>query len=112
MPIHTGPQPHRFARVPTHAVSVHRDREHREHPRASLKLPLRLRSVDGIAEPFPVTLVTRNISSTGVFFLCPRSLALGTTVELEIVLVSKPMGRGNVVMVSLARVMTTLSYRL
>ncbi|MBZ5539604.1 MAG: PilZ domain-containing protein [Acidobacteriia bacterium] len=104
MPIHTGPQPHRFARVPTHAVSVHRDREQREHPRASLKLPLRLRSVDGIAEPFPVTLVTRDISSTGVFFLCPRSLALGTTVELEIVLVSKPMGRGNVVMVSLARV--------
>ena len=102
MPLYNGPQPRRFARVPTHAVGVYP--EQREYPRASLKLPLRLRSVDGVAEEFPVSLVTRDISSTGVYFLCPRSLALGTTIELEIVLVSRPMGRGNVVMVSLAGV--------
>ncbi|HEX4544854.1 MAG TPA: PilZ domain-containing protein [Candidatus Acidoferrum sp.] len=95
-------QPRRFVRVPTHAVGVHP--EHREYPRATLKLPLRLRSVGSVPEDFPVTLVTRDISSTGVFFLCPKQLAKGTSIELEIVLVNKPMGLGNVVMVSLARV--------
>jgi hypothetical protein len=92
----------RFARVPTHAVGVFP--EQREYPRASLRLPLRLRSIAGRAEDFPITLVTRDISSTGVFFLCPRKLALGTPIELEVVLVSRPMGRGNVVIVSKARV--------
>jgi hypothetical protein len=92
----------RFARVPTHAVGVFP--EQREYPRASLRLPLRLRGVAGCAEDFPITLVTRDISSTGVFFLCPRKLALDTQIELEVVLVSRPMGRGNVVIVSKARV--------
>ncbi len=92
----------RFARVPTHAVGVFP--EQREYPRASLRLPLRLRGVAGRAEDFPITLVTRDISSSGVFFLCPRKLALGTQIELEVVLVSRPMGRGNVVIVSKARV--------
>src|SRR5579863_2616042 len=63
-------QPRRFTRVPTHAVGVHP--EHREYPRATLKLPLRLRSVNSVPEEFPVTLVTRDISSTGVYFLCPK----------------------------------------
>jgi len=92
----------RFARVPTHAVGVFP--EQREYPRASLRLPLRLRGVNGRAEDFPITLVTRDISSSGVFFLCPRKLDLATPIELEIVLVSRPMGRGNVVIVSHARV--------
>src|SRR5437667_36459 len=43
-----GPRPRRFARVPTHTVGVHP--EQREYPRASLRLPLRLRSVDGVEE--------------------------------------------------------------
>src|SRR5215469_4843706 len=63
-------QPRRFARVPTHAVGVHP--EHREYPRASLNLPLRLRSVNSVPEKFPISLVTRDISSTGVYFLCPK----------------------------------------
>jgi len=92
----------RFARVPTHAVGVFH--EQREYPRASLKLPLRLRSVENIAEKSPVTLVTRDISSTGVFFLCPKRLDLNASIELEIILVSRPMGRGNVVAVTVARV--------
>lgn len=92
----------RFARVPTHAFGVFP--EQREYPRASLRLPLRLRGIAGRAEDFPITLVTRDISSSGVFFLCPRKLALGTPIELEVVLVSRPMGRGNVVIVSKARV--------
>jgi hypothetical protein len=98
-------QPRRFARVPTHAVGAHP--EQREYPRATLKLPLRLRSVGGVAEKHPVTLVTRDISSTGVYFLSPKALATGTPVELEVILVSKPLGLGNVVLVSMARVRRT-----
>jgi hypothetical protein len=98
-------QPRRFARVPTHAIGVHP--EHREYPRASLKLPMRLRSVNGVPEDFPITLVTRDISSTGVYFLCPKQLSIATRIELEIVLVSRPMGRGNVVIVTLALVRRT-----
>jgi len=90
-----------FVRVPTHAVGV--NQEQREYPRASLRLPLRLRSVSGMAEEFPVTLVTRDISSTGVFFLCPKQIAIGSAIELEIVLVPRPLGRGNVVILTQAR---------
>ena len=95
-------QPRRFVRVPTHAVGVYP--EQREYPRAALNLPLRLRGAGGVPEEFPVTLVTRNISSTGVYFLCPRQLTVGASIELEIVLVSKPLGLGNVVMETTARV--------
>ena len=95
-------QPRRFSRVPTHSVGVHP--EHREYPRATLKLPLRLRSVNNVAEDSPVTLVTRDISSTGVYFLCPRPLSIGASLEIEIVLVSKPMGHGNVVLATRAHV--------
>jgi hypothetical protein len=94
--------PRRFARVPTHAIGVHP--EQREYPRATLKLPLRLRSVNHALEEFPVTLVTRDISSTGVYFLCPKQLAPGASLELEIVLVSRPLGHGNVVLTTRAHV--------
>src|SRR5690242_3742263 len=102
MPLLRAPQPRRFVRVPTHAVGVHL--EQRECPRASLRLPLKLRSVNGLLEDYPVTLVTRDISSSGVFFLCPKSLTIDTEVELDIVLVSRPLGYGNVVVSSKAHV--------
>jgi hypothetical protein len=102
MPLLRSPQPNRFVRVPTHAVGVHL--EQRERPRAALKLPLKLRSVSGVKEEFPITLVTRDISSSGVFFLCPKPIALGTEIELDVVLVSRPLGYGNVVVSSKARV--------
>ena len=105
LPLLRRPQTRRFVRVPTHAVGVHL--EHRERPRAALRLPLKLRSVAGSKEEFPVTLVTRDISSSGVFFLCPRALAPGTTIELDIVLVSRPLGYGNVVVSSKATVERT-----
>jgi hypothetical protein len=95
-------RPRRFVRVPTHAVGV--NYEQREYPRATLKLPLRLRKVGSIPEDFPVTLVTRDISSTGVFFLCPKEIAVDSLIELEIVLVSRPMGHGSVLIVTTARV--------
>jgi PilZ domain len=94
--------PRQFVRVPTHAVGVHP--EQRQYPRAKLKLPLRLRAAGGEPEPYPITLVMRNISSTGVYFLCPKPLAVGTPVELEVVLVSKPLGRGSVVMTTMAHI--------
>jgi hypothetical protein len=105
MPLLRTPQPRRFVRVPTHAVGVHL--EQRECPRASLKLPLKLRSVAGVLEQFPVSLVTRDISSSGVYFLCPRALAIGSPIELDIVLISRPLGYGNVVVSSRARVCRT-----
>ena len=101
-PLLKTPQPRRFVRVPTHAVGVHP--EQRQYPRAKLKLPLRLRAVGGEPEPYPITVVMRDISSTGVYFLCPKQLAVRTPVELEVVLVSKPMGRGSVVMTTMAHV--------
>ena len=97
--------PRQFVRVPTHAVGVHP--EHRQYPRAKLKLPLRLGAVGGVPEEHPITLVMRNISSTGVYFLCPKHLLVGTRVMLEVVLVSKPMGLGSVIMTTMAHVCRT-----
>ena len=94
--------PRRFVRVPTHAVGVHP--EQRQYPRAKLKLPLRLSAVGGVPEDHPITLVMRNISSTGVYFLCPKHLEVGTRILLEVVLVSKPMGLGSVIMTTMAHV--------
>ncbi len=98
-------QPRRFVRVPTYAVGVHP--EHREYPRAALNLALRLRGAGGVPEESPRTLVTRDLSSTGVYFLCPRRLTVGSSIELEIVLVSKPLGLGNVVVATMAHVCRT-----
>jgi PilZ domain-containing protein len=87
--------PHRtFLRVPTHAISVVEDR--RRSPRACLSLPLQLISVAGNPEPEPVTLVTKNISSSGIFFLAPRAIEAGTAIELAVALVERPMGCGSV----------------
>ena len=97
--------PRQFVRVPTHAVGVHP--EQRQYPRAKLKLPLRLSAVAGVPEEHSITLVMRNISSTGVYFLCPKHLGVGTRILLEVVLVSKPMGLGSVIMTTLAHVCRT-----
>ena len=102
LPLLRSSLPRQFVRVPTHAVGVHP--EHRQYPRAKLKLPLRLRAVGGDLERYPITLVMRNISSTGVYFLCPKQLTVGTRVELEVVLVSKPLGRGSVVMTTMGHI--------
>lgn len=96
------PGPRRFARVPTHAIGV--ARENRRYPRAKLSLPLRLIRVAGVAEPFPVTLVTRNISSSGIYFLAPRQIPTGASVELEVALVDRPMGQGRVQMYTAAHI--------
>jgi hypothetical protein len=96
------PGPRRFARVPTHTVGVADER--RRYPRARLSLPLRLTRIGDIVEPVPVTLVTRNISSSGVYFLAPRDIEPGTAIELEVALVEKPFGLGGVQMCTAAHV--------
>lgn len=100
---HSGkPGPRRFTRVPTHAVGVAEER--RRYPRAALALPLRLTRIGSKTEPYPVTLVTRNISSSGVYFLAPREIEPGTAIELEVALVERPLGFGSVQMCTAAHI--------
>src|ERR1700734_1812966 len=96
------PGPRRFARIPTHAIGVATER--RGNPRASLSLPLRLIRVGEAQEPVPVTLVTRNISSSGIYFLAPRKFEPGTAIELEVALVERPQGQGSVQMCTAAHI--------
>jgi hypothetical protein len=78
--------------------------ERRRYPRASLALPLRLTRIGNAVEPIPVTLVTRNISSSGVYFLAPREIEPGTAIELEVALVERPLGFGSVQMCTAAHI--------
>jgi len=96
------PGPLHFTRVPTHAIGVVQER--RRSPRASLSLPLRLIRVGDVEEAFPVTLVTRNISSSGVYFLAPRKFDLSAAIELEVALVERPLGYGRVQMCTAAHI--------
>jgi hypothetical protein len=100
------PGPRRyFARIPTHAVGVADER--RRYPRAALSLPLRLISITGEDGFAPIMLVTRDISSSGIFFLAPREITLGTAIELEVALVERPLGLGSVQMRTAAHVVRT-----
>jgi len=88
------PRPRGIARVPTHTVG--RARERRSYVRASLTLPLCVRTVAGRPAAGLATLSTQDISSSGIFFLCPLRIEPGTPIEMEVVLVDKPTGRGTV----------------
>lgn len=87
--------------VPTHAVGLAYER--RRSPRAFLTLPLRLIGVAGEAH-IPMALVTRNISSSGVYFLAPRAIQAGSAIDLEVALVDRPLGQGCVQMRTAAHV--------
>jgi hypothetical protein len=89
-------------RVPTHAVGVAEER--RRYPRASLCLPLRLTKIAGVEQAMPITLVTRNISSSGVYFLAPRVIEPGTAIELQVALIERPLGFGSVQMCTAAHI--------
>lgn len=92
----------RFNRVPTHAVGVAAERRH--CARAFLRLPMRLTRVEGVAESQPVTLVTRDISASGIYFLAPRRIEPGASIEIEVALVERPMGQGTVRMSTAAHI--------
>ncbi|MGA3294064.1 MAG: PilZ domain-containing protein [Candidatus Acidiferrales bacterium] len=96
------PGPRRFLRVPTHAIGVAAER--RRYPRAALSLPLRLTRIGDAVQTVPVTLVTRDISSSGVYFLAPREIEPGTAIELEVALVERPLGLGSVQMCTAAHI--------
>ena len=97
------PGPRRyFARVPTHAIGMATER--RRYPRAALSLPLRLTKIAGVREELPILLVTRNISSSGIYFFAPRDLAPGTSVELQVALVERALGCGSVQMCTAAHI--------
>ncbi len=95
-------KPRGFKQVPTHVIGAVDER--RAYPRAALSLPLRLKRVGGQREPQPITLVTKNISSSGTYFLCPRRIDSGTPIELEVGLVDRPLGRGSVRMTTAAHI--------
>lgn len=88
------PRPRGIERVPTHTVG--RARERRAYVRANLTLPLSVRTVAGRPAAGLVGLRTQDISSSGIFFLCPSRIEPGTPIEMEVVLVDKPTGRGTV----------------
>jgi hypothetical protein len=97
------PGPRRyFARVPTHAIGMASER--RRYPRAALSLPLRLTKIAGVPEQLPILLVTRNISSSGIYFFAPRLIAAGTSVELQVALVERASGCGSVQMLTAAHI--------
>jgi hypothetical protein len=55
-------------------------------------------------QPHGITLVTKNISSTGVFFLAPCEIESGTAIEMEVGLLGRPLGQGSVRMRTAAHI--------
>jgi hypothetical protein len=90
-------------RVPSHAVRPAVE-ERRGAARAKLSLPIRVKRVAGQRERKAQTLRTMNISSSGVLFLSPHRIEPGTPIELEVRLVDRPFGRGNVKMMTEAHI--------
>jgi hypothetical protein len=95
-------RPRGIRRVPTHTVGVVNDR--RTYARANLRLSLRVTRVAGQRQPNAIRLSTRDISSSGVFFLCPQRIEPGTPVEIEVALVDRPLRCGNVRMITEAHI--------
>ena len=91
-----------ITQVPTHAVR--RVCERRNYVRARLSLPLQIQRVAGQRDMATLPLETRDISSSGVFFLSPRHIDPGTPVEIDVQLVNRPYGRGTVHMCAAAHV--------
>ena len=98
----TRAKPKGISRVPTHAIRPVEER--RAYARAKLSLPLRLKRVAGQRGHEGQTLLTANISSSGVLFLCPQRIEPGTPIEIEVCLVDRPLGRGTVRMMTEAHI--------
>ena len=98
----TRAKPTGIASVPTHAVRPVEER--RAYMRATLSLPLHLKRIAGQPKQKNQILRTANISSSGVLFLYPRQIEPGTPVEIEVLLVDRPPGRGTVRMMTQAHV--------
>src|SRR5487761_572878 len=99
-------QSRKFLCAPAHAMGVAEDR--RRGPRACLGRPLRFARSGGCDETLPVTLVTKNISSTGVYALAPRVIAPGTAIELEVAWIEQLLGPGSTVLRTKAHVVRSV----
>jgi hypothetical protein len=91
-----------IARVPTHVVHVANER--RVYPRAQLQLPVRILRIAGHRETEFDEAMTIDISSSGLRTACPFAIPVGTPVQLEVELVTRPSGCGSVRLVTEAQV--------
>ncbi len=91
-----------FRRIPTYAVG--RAQERRRYIRVRLAVPLRVQRIAGQKDMEERSLRTRDISSIGVYFFSPRLIEPGTPVELELLVVDQPFGRGSVRMLTEAHI--------
>jgi len=88
--------PPALRRVPTHAFGVFH--EQREYPPAAFVAFAfaGCAAWKNAVEKYPVSLVTRDISSTGVFFLCPKTHRTQfCNPNWKSSFVSRPLGRGK-----------------
>lgn len=76
----------------------------RAYPRLPLQFPIRLKRVGEREARIAESLVTLNISSTGVCFLAPVRIEPQTPIVLEIGLTDRPRGRERVRMHTAAHV--------
>ena len=84
-------------RRPSGAAGVAtRAEERRAYVRVRLSLPLRVQRVAGQRNANTRALQTLDISSSGVYFLSPDRIEPGTPIELELVVVDRPLGPGSV----------------
>lgn len=88
---------------------IRRGQERRAYMRVRLALPLRVKRVAGQRAANTRALRTEDISSSGVFFLSPRKIEPGTPIELELLVVDRPLRPGSVRMRAEAHVIRTAS---
>nr|HEV7955210.1 PilZ domain-containing protein [Candidatus Acidoferrales bacterium] len=91
-----------IARVPTHVVHVANER--RVYARAHLQLPVRILRIEGRREMEFDQVMTIDISSSGLRTACPFAIPVGTPVQLEVELVTRPSGCGSVRLITEAQV--------
>jgi hypothetical protein len=96
------PLPRGLNRIPTHAVTVANER--RAYARADLRLQARILRIAGRRESQPASLITLDISSSGLRARCPFEIEVGTPVNLEVELVRRAEGSGTVKLISHAHV--------
>jgi c-di-GMP-binding flagellar brake protein YcgR len=82
------------ASAPGHSTG--RAEERRAYVRVRLGLSLRVQRVAGQRDTNARALRTEDISSSGVYFLSPHSIEPGTPIELELLVVDRPLGSGSV----------------
>lgn len=84
--------------------AVGRTHERRAYMRVRLALSLRVRRIAGQREERARPLRTVDVSSSGAYFLSPRRMEPGTPIQLELLIVDRPLGGGSVRMCTEAHV--------